>query len=157
MGKYFLGFLLFSLCISGCTYNISRHDYESSAEYYARVNHFLANTDSCLINFKNHENDYGYQSKIINDTLRFYDLKNKKMKVISMDNIVEIKYLGTGSSVFEGFLFGGIAGGVFGNILSKPSKPGIEKGFSVILGVLIGGTLGIIYSLVSPPSTVISF
>lgn len=146
--------VLSSLLISGCSYNISKEKYEEKERYCTRINKILEKNE-CTIYTTDRKTYIGREIKVMADSTSFYDVSKTSQQVLPTNHITEIRFKGTGSSVFEGFLFGGIAGGILGNIISNPSSPGLEKAISILGGIGIGGIIGILVSLINPSYTII--
>lgn len=145
------------LIFSGCSYNITKDKYEENEKYYEKVNELCTEKDECIINTKDQKTFIGREIRIMIDSTSFYNISANSKQILATNQISEIRFKGTGTSVFEGFLFGGIAGGILGNIISNPSSPGLEKAGSVVGGILAGGILGILVSIIYPNYTIITF
>ncbi len=93
------------------------------------------------------------------DATRFINLELNSIEIINTNDIAQIEFKGTGASTFEGIIFGSLAGGLAGNVLSKPStgESGHWKIIPISVGVLVGGFVGLIYSIIYPGSTTIYF
>ncbi len=156
MKKIIASILALSLLISGCSYNISKEKFEEKERFYTRINKIL-DQNECMIYTMDQRTYVGREIKVMVDSTSFYDVSKISRLVLPTNHISEIRIKGTGSSIFEGFLFGGIAGGILGNIISNPSSPGLEKAVSVLGGIGIGGIIGILVSLIYPSYTIILF
>ena len=99
----------------------------------------------------------GREINVLSDSTSFYNIEIDSKQKLATNQISEIKFKGTGSSIFEGFLFGGIGGGLLGNFISNPSSPGLEKVISVGGGILVGGVIGIIVAIIYPNYTIMNF
>ena len=157
MKKMIVAILISSLLISGCAYNITKGDYEDNQKFYERVNKVCEDKDEFSIITNNNKSYKGKKLIIANDTTSFTDLEFNSLKKINTNNISKIEFRGTGSSTFEGLLFGGLAGGLVANILSNPAPGEAVQGKAIylLLGVAGGAIIGIIYSIINPSNTTI--
>ncbi|MBI5809435.1 MAG: hypothetical protein HZA74_13665 [Ignavibacteriales bacterium] len=113
--------LMSSLFISGCAYNITKGDYEDNQKYYERVNKVCEDKDELSIITKNDRSFEGRNLVIANDTTSFINFKFNSLEKINTNDITKIEFEGTGPSGIQGFLFGGLAGGLIANHLSNPA------------------------------------
>lgn len=158
MKKIIVAILMSSLLISGCAYNITKGDYEDNQKFYERVNKVCEDKDELTIVTKNNRSYKGKDLVIVNDTTGFINLESKSFERINTENISQIEFEGTGASGIQGFMFGGIAGGFLANYLTNPaSGEGKHLGKIIFIssGVLVGGLIGIIYSIINPGNTTI--
>lgn len=158
MTKLILLMIAATLLISnGCSYNITKEKYVEKEKYYEKVNKLCAEKDDCTITTKEQNSFIGREIKIMSDSTSFYNIEIESKQTLATNQISEIKFKGTGSSIFEGFLFGGIGGGLLGNFISNPSSPGLEKVISVGGGILVGGVIGIMVAIIYPNYTIMNF
>ena len=138
-----------SLFISGCAYNITQGEHEDNQKYYERVNKVCEDKDELSIVTKNNRNYKAKNLVIADDTTRFINLEFNSLGKINTTDISQIEFEGTISSPFEGFILGGLAGGVVANFLSNPAtgESGHWKIIPISIGIVIGGLIGIIYSI----------
>ncbi len=158
MKKIIAVILMSSLLISGCAYNITKGDYEDNQKYYERVNKICEDKDELSIVTKNNRSFKGKSLVMVNDTTSFINLELNSIEKINTNDISQIEFEGTGSSTFEGVLFGGLAGGLVANILSNPvdsSHARQGKAIYLLLGIAGGSIIGIIYSIMNPSNTTI--
>lgn len=156
MKRIIASVLISSLLISGCSYDISKGEYEKNQQFYERVNKVCKDKDELIIRIKDGKSFKGKEIKVASDTTTFVNLESNFVERITTNKITEIEFSGTGTSIFEGFLFGSLAGGGSATLFFPES--GSEKGgraIGILLGIAIGGLIGVIYSILSHPHTVV--
>lgn len=146
-----------SFVLSGCSYNVTKGEFEEKEKYYERVNKLCMDKDSCIISTIDQKTYNVHKIKIGKDSIIFYNFRSNSIHKLASNDVSKIRFKGTGSSIFEGFLFGGVSRGVIGNIISNPPSPGMEKAVTVLGGFLLGGITGILVSILYPAYTVIDF
>ncbi len=127
---------------------------ENNRNFYERVTEMCSGKNDLLIS-TNDEQFLANQLLIKNDSVYFFNQASFLTEQIITNDINEIKFKGTGTSIFEAIIFGGAIGGVAGNLFSNPPKPGLEKAASIVSGILIGSIVGIIETIINPPYTII--
>lgn len=148
----FINCYLFIL-LTGCSHNITRIKDEESFSFFNRVNNILKDKSDCSI-YTIEEKEIKAGEIIINpDTTKFYDNLLNKKNQIPTDVIKEISFEGTGTSLFEGILFGGLAGGAIGRLSANPDRPGLEKAYSTGVGIGVGILTGVIAGYLISPKT----
>lgn len=158
MTKFILLIVAGSILIfSGCSYNITKDKYEEKEKFYEKVNKLCAEEDECKITTKEQNTFIGREIKVLSDSTSFYNIEIDSKQKLATNRISEIRFKGTGSSIFEGFLFGGIGGGLLGNFISNPSSPGLGKAISIVGGILVGGAVGIVVAIIYPSYTIMTF
>lgn len=157
MKKIIAVILIVSLFISGCAYNITKGDYEDNQKFYEKVNKVCEDKEELSIIIKNNSRFKGKRLVMMNDTTSFINLRFNSIEKINTNDISQIEFKGTGASGIQGFLFGGLAGGLVTNYLSNPAtgEAGHWKIVPISIGIIVGGLIGIIYSIVNPSITTI--
>lgn len=157
MKKIIAVILMSSLLISGCTYNITKGDYEDDQKFYEKVNKVCEDKDELSIATKNNRSYKGKKLLIANDTTSFINLGFNYLEKVNTNDISQIEFMGTGASGIQGFLIGGVAGGLVANVLSNPAigEAGNWKIIPISIGIVVGGFIGIIYSIIKPGNTTI--
>lgn len=157
MKKIIAVILIFSLFISGCAYNITKGDYEDNQKFYEKVNKVCEDKEELSIIINNNSRFKVKRLVMMNDTTSFINLRFNSIEKINTNDISQIEFKGTGASGIQGFLFGGLAGGLVTNYLSNPAtgEAGHWKIVPISIGIIVGGLIGIIYSIVNPSITTI--
>ena len=157
MKKIIAVILIFSLFISGCAYNITKGDYEENQKFYEKVNKVCEDKEELSIIINNNSRFKVKRLVMMNDTTSFINLRFNSIEKINTNDISQIEFKGTGASGIQGFLFGGLAGGLVTNYLSNPAtgEAGHWKIVPISIGIIVGGLIGIIYSIVNPSITTI--
>ena len=159
MKKIIAVILIFSLFISGCAYNITKGDYEDNQKFYEKVNKVCEDKEELSIIINNNSRFKVKRLVMMNDTTSFINLRFNSIEKINTNDISQIEFKGTGASGIQGFLFGGLTGGLAANILSNPATGEggyLGKVISISACILVGGLIGIIYSISNPGKTKIS-
>lgn len=153
---FFLVAVLSTLFVS-CTNNITRENNEDNKKYLERVNMICVDKDKLSIVTHNSENINVRNLFVGDDSTSFINTLTGRLNKIPTANISKISFEGTGSSGFEGILFGGLVGGLTATLLTS-SSTGDAANWRVVpisIGIGVGSLVGIIYSLIYPGSTVI--
>lgn len=157
MKKIFTCVLVMSVFVGGCSYNVTKNKYEEDKSFYERINKICSEYDEFLIITSDRGEYVGRDLKMMMDSTSFYIIEKDITEKFATSELTEIRIGESGVSIFEGFLFGGIAGGTIGNIISNPSSPGGEKALSVLGGIGVGGLIGILVAIIDPGYTIITF
>lgn len=157
MKKIIIAILISSLLVTNCAYNILKGENEREQNFYTKVNKVCEEKDELSI-FTKDNKDYKANKLVMDiDTTSFFNLESKIFEKIGTDDIYKIEFTGTGTSNFEGLLFGGLAGGIVANILSNPlygeAKQG--KAIYILLGAIGGAIVGLLYTIINPGNTTI--
>lgn len=157
MKKIIAVILMSSLLISGCAYNITKGDYEDDQKFYEKVNKVCEDKDELLIVTKTNKSYMAKKLVIAIDSTSFFNLGFNYLEKVKTNDISQIEFKGTGASGIQGFLFGGLAGGLVANVLSNPAigEAGNWKIVPISIGIVVGGFIGIIYSIINPGNTTI--
>ena len=158
MKKIIASILALSLLISGCSRNLVKYNNEHEFEFYGRVNKICEGKEELSIVTKNNKSYQGKKLVLSNDSTSFINLESNSIEKICTDDISQIEFEETSVSRVQGFLFGGLTGGLAANILSNPATGEggyLGKVISISACILVGGLIGIIYSIVNPSNTTI--
>ena len=157
MKKIIASILALSLLISGCSRNLVKYNNEHEFEFYGRVNKICEGKEELSIVTKNNKSYQGKKLVLSNDSTSFINLESNSIEKICTDDISQIEFEETSVSRVQGFLFGGLAGGLVTNYLSNPAtgEAGHWKIVPISIGIIVGGLIGIIYSIVNPSITTI--
>jgi len=144
-----------SLLIVGCSSDIVKNTYETEEDYLEKINKICANKDELIISTNDSLIYSGKQLVIKNNSVTFIDNQTEKDKEIDIKDLAQIKFEGTGTNVFEGFLFGGLAGGLLSAVFYPDGHE--MSGLGVILGTGIGMVVGGVVGFISSSKTIIYF
>lgn len=140
-----------------CTNNITRENNEDNKKYLERVNKICVDKDKLSIVTHDSKNINVRNLFVDDDSTSFINTLTGKLNKIPTANISKITFEGTGSSGFEGILFGGLVGGLTATLLTS-SSTGDAANWRIVpisIGIGVGSLVGIIYSFIYPGSTVI--
>ncbi|MBU2493639.1 MAG: hypothetical protein KJ571_13515 [Bacteroidetes bacterium] len=157
MKKIIISILIFSFALSGCSRIITRNDYEIREKYYQKINKICEDKDELIIKVYENEEYKGKEIKISDDYTTFINLSSNTLKKINTRDIVQIKFDGTGTEGFEGFLFGALAGAGISVLLIPQNGEGPGT-LLVIAGLIaVGSIVGLIFSTSTDITTTIDF
>ncbi|MGE5683395.1 MAG: porin family protein [Bacillota bacterium] len=172
--KSFCFFILFlsGVLISGCTYNISKDEFENTDQFYAGINDV---TESRTVGIETKDSTFNAEEVVINqDSLKgvirqknYLDLYTvnytDKGFSLPVDELKNLSVTKRTASIAKGMgigaLLGGVLGGLLINDIGDKSNSGNHpnQGAGVILGFLPGMVLGSIIGGIVGDDYVFSF
>lgn len=153
MKKLIICSAMIFLCVSGCSYKITQSSFNEKNEFYENVNSLCKEKKDIILIPKNSTEILANNIFIRGDSICFYDKTLNNIRRIATKEIREIKFKGTGTSILEGIVFGGLIGGFTGNITTQPHNPGFEGAVYTLGGIILGSLIGTTHALIWAPYT----
>lgn len=144
-----------SLLVSSCAYDVTKGDYENEDKYFERISNLCRNEKEITLTTTDFEQIVCSQILLTNESTSFVRIESDTVEMIPTIEVYCLSFPNK-TAGFEGFLIGGLSGGIIGNFLTNPSQPeNIVKGMAILSGIVIGGLIGLFYAVASKSETMI--